>query len=61
MRTKTTSSLVVMKMSEPMWLDGDPIALGTDTCDECDCNHDSDDECVVEDDPDRMWDEMHED
>jgi len=50
-----------MKMSEPMWLDGDPIALGTDTCDECDCNHDSDDDCVVEDDPDRMWDEMHED
>jgi len=47
-------------MSEPMWLDGDPIALGTDRCDECESNHDSDDECVVEDDPDRMWDEMHE-
>ena len=49
MKTKTTSSLVVMKMSEPMWLDGDPFALGMD-----------DDEEEIKDDPDRMWDEMHE-
>jgi hypothetical protein len=38
-----------MKMSEPMWLDGDPIALGMD-----------DDDEEFEDDPDRMWDEMNE-
>lgn len=37
-------------MAEPMWLDGDPFALGMD-----------DDEEEFEDDPDRMWDEMHED
>jgi hypothetical protein len=42
-----------------MWLDGDPIALGMDNCDECGCDHDVDEECV-EEDPDRMWDEMHE-
>jgi hypothetical protein len=44
-----------MKMSEPIWLDGDPVALGTAICDECDSNHDSDDDCVVDDEPDRMW------
>ena len=44
------SSLVVMKkMSEPMWLGGDPFALGMD-----------DDDEELEDDPDRMWDEMNE-
>jgi len=51
----------VTKMSEPMWLDGDPVALGTAICDECESNHDSGDDCIIEDDPDRMWDEMHED
>jgi hypothetical protein len=50
-----------MKMSEPMWLDGDPVALGMDDCDECGHDHDIDAECVEDDDPDRMWDEMHED
>ena len=42
-------------MSEPMWLDGDPVALGTAICDMCDYSHDSDDDCVVDDEPDRMW------
>ena len=36
--------LVVMKMSEPMWLQGDPFALGMD-----------DDEEELDDGPDRMW------
>lgn len=32
-------------MSEPMWLDGDPFALGMDDDEE------------VDDGPDRMWDD----
>lgn len=47
-------------MSEPMWMGGDPAALGMDNCDECGNDHNTDEECVGEDDPDRMWDEMYE-
>jgi hypothetical protein len=46
-------------MSEPMWMGGDPAALGMDDCDECGYDHDIDGECI-EEDPDRMWDEMNE-
>ena len=47
---KMMSSLVVMRMSEPMWLDGDPIALGMD-----------DDDEEFEEDPDLWWDAINED
>jgi len=42
-------------------MDGDDVARGIDPiCDECDNRHDEDEGCGG-DDPDRMWDEMHED
>jgi hypothetical protein len=48
-------------MSEPSWMDGDDVARGIDPiCEVCDYRHDEDVSCA-EDDPDRMWDEMHED
>jgi hypothetical protein len=46
-------------VNEPMWMSGDLAALGTDTCDDCGYDHESD-ECAVEDDPDRLHDEMGE-
>jgi len=48
-------------MSEPMWLDGDDIALGIEPiCDNCDCRHHEDDECD-NGEPDVMWDDFFED
>ena len=48
-------------MSEPMWLDGDDVALGIEpVCDNCDCRHDKDDDCDSGE-PDVMWDDFFED
>jgi len=48
-------------MSEPMWLDGDDVALGIDpVCDNCERQHDVDDECD-NGEPDVMWDDYFED
>ena len=47
-------------VSEPAYLDGDDVARGIDPiCKNCDERHDDDHECGG-DDPDRMYDEMHE-
>ena len=46
-------------MSEPRL--EDDVALGIyPICDNCDERHDDDEGCGGGDDPDRMWDEMHE-
>ncbi len=48
-------------MSEPMWLDGDDVALGIEPiCDNCDCRHDEDNDCD-NGEPDVMWDDFFED
>lgn len=47
-------------MSEPMWLDGDDVALGIVECDDCGYSHDVGDECI-EEDPDTLHDEIAED
>lgn len=46
-------------MSEPR-LEDDIAFFGAERCDDCGERHDSDDGCPVEDDPDRMHDEMYE-
>jgi hypothetical protein len=45
-------------MSEPR-LEDDIAFFGAERCDECGERHEEPD-CVVADDPDRMYDEMHE-
>jgi len=44
-------------MPEPR-LEDDVAYYGSERCDECGERHE--DDCIVADDPDRMWDEMHE-
>jgi hypothetical protein len=48
-------------MSEPQWLEGDDHALGKDpVCNECDERHEDDNCGVYSNDPDILYDEMHE-
>jgi hypothetical protein len=46
-------------MSEPR-LEDDVAYYGNERCDECGERHDPDESHDYGDDPDRMWDEMHE-
>lgn len=46
-------------MSEPR-LEDDIAYYGNERCDECGERHDPDESHDYGDDPDRMWDEMHE-
>lgn len=46
-------------MSEPR-LEDDVAYYGGELCDDCGTYHDLDLECAVEDDPDRLHDEMNE-
>lgn len=46
-------------MSGPR-LEDDVAYYGAEMCDECETRHDSDLDCPIPDDPDRMHDEMNE-